>query len=657
MPLPANDRPSDRETVPEALPAAPPAPWREIGKCLLNNTVEPVLLIDASGRIEACSPAAQRLLGYQKTHLVGLDTRALIPPEHRDSFPGWIEKFTRTQQQPRSQQVLEIEGWTSTGARIPLDLTVIELMDAGRRKFLTILRDASERKHMQEHLRRERDLAERLVDTAPTLVRVLDLEGRLMRANQMFALMTGLSPADYEGKAWIDHFTTPEDRDECRAHFLALLAGHQPAAPRIATLVTSDGRRRRIQWHSTLLRDRGDTIGVLSIGLDVTDAQRTEEMLVRSQKMEAVGRLTGGIAHDFNNLLMGVLGCCRMALERLDEQHSARPMIEEIARSAERSVQLTRRLLIFSRREPASRCVVDVLDIARAVCGIARQLIGEDISLSTRFSCAQALVDGDPTQLEQALMNLVINARDAMPDGGDVMIRVREDNAPAPLADAGNVTIEVEDTGCGMTPEVQQRMFEPFFTTKPPGQGTGLGLPTVFGIVSRMHGQIDVQSAPGLGTKFRITLPRSKHPKSMPLEAAGDQRSSPPRARGETVLLVEDEAIVRLTLQDSLRLLGYQVHIAADAKEALALMQSGTRFDLVLTDVVLPGMSGPEMAQQIRTAKPSARIVFMSAHDHEHLVRSAKLRPDDISLEKPFSLDVLATKLREAFDSRRVQGS
>ena len=657
MPLPANERPSDRDAGQEAQQAASSAPWREIGRCLLNNPVEPVLLIDSDGCIEACSPAAQRLFGYRQTHLVGLNTRALMPPEYREGFLSCVESFTRHRQQPRAQQMLEIEGWTSTGARIPIDLTVMELIDAGRRKYLAILRDASERKHMQERLRRERDLAERVIDTAPTIVRVLDLEGRLMRANQMFAQMTGLSPADYEGKAWIDHFSTPEDRDDCRTYFLALLEGKQPTEPRVATLVMSDGRRRRIQWHSTLLRDRGENIGVLSIGLDVTDAQRTEEMLIRSQKMEAVGRLTGGIAHDFNNLLMGVLGRCRMALERMDEQHTARPMIEEIARSAERSVHLTRRLLIFSRREPASRCVVDVLDIVRSVCGIARQLIGEDISLSTRFSCAQALVDGDPTQLEQAIMNLVINARDAMPSGGDVMIRVWEDISPAPLADAGNVTIEVEDSGCGMTPEVQQRMFEPFFTTKPPGEGTGLGLPTVFGIVSRMHGQIDVQSAPGLGTKFRITLPRSRHPKSKPLDPSSHQRSTPAQARGETVLLVEDEAIVRLTLQDSLQLLGYQVHVAAEAKQAISLMQSGTRFDLVLTDVVLPGMSGPELAQQLRAMTPSARIVFMSAHDHEHLVRCAKLRPDDISLEKPFSLDVLAAKLREALDAGRRQGS
>jgi nitrogen-specific signal transduction histidine kinase/CheY-like chemotaxis protein len=396
---------------------------------------------------------------------------------------------------------------------------------------------------------------------------------------------------------------------------------------------------------------------VLSIGLDVTDAQRTEEMLVRSQKMEAVGRLTGGIAHDFNNLLMGVLGCCRMAIERIDEEHSARPLIEEIARSAERSVQLTRRLLTFSRREPAARCVVDVLDTVRSVCGITRQLIGEDISLSTRFSCAQALVEGDPTQLEQALMNLVINARDAMPGGGDLSIRVREDMAPSPLAVAGHVTVEVEDTGSGMTPEVQQRLFEPFFTTKPAGQGTGLGLPTVFGIVSRMHGQIDVQSAPGLGTRFRITLPRTRRPKETETGQALAPRAIPQQARGETVLLVEDEAIVRLTLQDSLRSLGYQALVASDAGQALEMLKSGARFDVMLTDVVLPGRSGPELAALIRKERPFARVVFMSAHDHEHLVQAEKLRQSDLSLEKPFSLDLLAVKLRQALDNKPAEGS
>jgi CheY-like chemotaxis protein len=208
-----------------------------------------------------------------------------------------------------------------------------------------------------------------------------------------------------------------------------------------------------------------------------------------------------------------------------------------------------------------------------------------------------------------------------------------------------------------MTPEVQQRLFEPFFTTKPAGQGTGLGLPTVFGIVSRMHGQIDVQSAPGLGTRFRITLPRTRRPKETETDQALAPRAIPQQARGETVLLVEDEAIVRLTLQDSLRSLGYQALVASDAGQALEMLKSGARFDVMLTDVVLPGRSGPELAALIRKERPFARVVFMSAHDHEHLVQAEKLRQSDLSLEKPFSLDLLAAKLRQALDNKPAEGS
>ena len=620
---------------------------RALADCLLEHSVEPILTITDDGRILTASRAALRLFGYRRGELVGRHTTLLMPPEHRSNFGSYVARFPRTIGAAGSGRILEVEGLHRDGSRIPVDMSVVEHHDGKRRTFVAFLRDARERRLMQEQLRRERDFAEGAIDTAPTIVRLLDLDGRIMRANHMFAETTGVEPEDYEGKSWAETFCTADEREEFLVWFRSFTAGDRTRQLRIGSLATPDGRKRRIQWHNTLVRDRDVIVGVLSIGLDVTEMQRTEEMLLRAQKMEAVGRLTGGIAHDFNNLLMGVLGCCRMAIERLDEQHSARPLIEEIERSAQRSVQLTRRLLTFSRREPAARCVVDVVDIVRVVSGIARQALGEDIELSTRFACAHAMVEGDPTQIEQIIMNLVVNARDAMPRGGSVTIRVTDDAAPSPLADAGHVLLEVEDTGCGMTQEVKARIFEPFFTTKPPGQGTGLGLPTVFGIVSRMHGQIAVDTAPGLGTRFRITMPRCRERRAAEASVCLTAPAVPQAGRGETVLLVEDEAIVRLTLQGTLSALGYKVLVACDAAQALDAVARGASFDVVLTDVVLPGTGGPEMAEALRSTMPDVRVLFMSAHSHEHLVQSGRLRPDDPSLEKPFSQDALAAKLRE----------
>ena len=621
---------------------------RALADCLLEHSVEPILTITDEGRILTASRAALRLFGYRRGELVGRHASLLMPAEHRSNFGSYVARFPRTLGAAGSGRILEVEGLHRDGSRIPVDMSVVEHHDGKRRTFVAFLRDARERRMLHEQMRRERDFAEGVIDTAPTIVRLLDLDGRIMRANHMFAETTGVEPEDYVGKSWADSFCAPEEREEFLAWLRAFTTGDRPPRQlRIGSLSTPDGRKRRIQWHNTLVRDRDVIVGVLSIGLDVTEMQRTEEMLLRAQKMEAVGRLTGGIAHDFNNLLMGVLGCCRMALERLDEQHSARPLVEEIERSAERSVQLTRRLLTFSRREPAARCVVDIVEIVRTVSGIARQALGEDIELSTRFTCAHAMVEGDPTQIEQIIMNLVVNARDAMPRGGSLTIRVTEDAAPSPLADAGHVLLEVEDTGCGMTPEVKERIFEPFFTTKPPGQGTGLGLPTVFGIVSRMHGQIAVDTAPGLGTRFRITMPRCRERRAADASVRSTAPAVPQVGHGETVLLVEDEAIVRLTMQGTLSALGYKVLVACDAAQALDAVAGGASFDVVLTDVVLPGTGGPEMAEALRSTMPDVRVLFMSAHSHEHLVQSGRLRPTDPSLEKPFSQDALAAKLRE----------
>ncbi len=620
---------------------------KRLADCILDHSIEPVLTVAGDGRILTASRALLRLFGYRREELVGRPASVLMPPAHRGHFATYVARFPLGSHIPGSGRILEVEGWHRDGTPIPVEMSVVEHHEAGSHTFVALIRDARERKLMQEQLRRERDFAERVVDTAPMFVRLLDTGGRIMRANDVFESTTGVVQREIEGSVWSATFCLAEDRDDFERWFRSFLVGNTTESVRVSALPTKDGGCRRVQWHSKLVHDLDEVVGVLSIGLDVTENQRTEEMLLRSQKMEAVGRLTGGIAHDFNNLLMGVLGCCRIALERIDEQHAARPLVEEIERSAHRSVQLTRRLLTFSRREPAARCVVDVAEIVRSVAAIARQVLGEDIALSTRFACASALVEGDPTQIEQVVMNLVVNARDAMARGGSLTIRVAEDTAPAPLADAGHVVLEVEDTGCGMTPEVKARLFEPFFTTKPPGQGTGLGLPTVFGIVSRMHGQIHVDTAPGLGACFRITMPRVRADRAAEKGACAAAPSMPMTGNGETILLVEDEAIVRLTLQSTLSALGYKVLVACDAAQAMDTVARGASFDVVLTDVVLPGTGGPELAEMLRKSKPGARVLFMSAHSHEHLVQSGRLRQQDPSLEKPFSQDALAAKLRE----------
>ena len=626
-------------------------------KQLLDNPVEPILTISRDGIIQTASRAALRLLGFHRAQVLGKHARMLLPHLERDRYEEHLARYLTKQGPLAAGGACEVNLERRDGLKLPVHLSVIPCVKGNAPVYVVMLRDASEHTTLLQELQRELDFSDRVIETAPILMHLLDLDGRLIRANRHLAQVAGCGPAASVGRSWCENFIAPEDQGEFQAHLRDVKSKADSVQCCVIALLTKDGRTRRIQWHSTLLRDADVAIGILSVGLDVTEEQRKDDQLARSQKLEALGRLTGGIAHDFNNLLMGVLGCGKQALDRMEPGHPALPFLEEIMQATQRTVQLTRRLLTFSRREPTTCCVVDVMESVRAVASIARQVIGADITLSTRFSCAQALVEGDGTQIEQMLMNLVINARDAMPNGGVLSIRVSEDAAPAALASAGHVTIEVEDTGCGMSAKTQQRIFEPFFTTKPPGQGTGLGLATVLGIVSRMHGLITVDSALGLGTCIRINLPRSC--KEREAKAAATNRDGPPlvRGHGETILLVEDEAIVRISLQRAIESLDYKAIVAPDGAQAIDMIGKGARFDVLLTDVVLPGICGPELARRLRMSNPALRVVFMSAHSREHLLAQDKLLPEDLSLEKPFSTEQLAQKLCDAIQPCGLAGA
>jgi PAS domain S-box-containing protein len=382
----------------------------------------------------------------------------------------------------------------------------------------------------------------------------------------------------------------------------------------------------------------GEPRELFGVMLDATDRHSLEEQLAQARKMEAVGQLTGGVAHDFNNLLTVVLGNIDMLGRKKDEDEARRMRrIEAIRQAAERGRDLTRQLLAFSRRQHLSPVTVDVNALIRDFAPLMRQAVGEAVTIDLKLADELVCAHVDPTQLETALLNLAVNARDAMPDGGAVTIATRRDGE--------RISIEVKDTGIGMSPEVRDRVFEPFFTTKEVGKGSGLGLSQVYGFVRQSDGEVRVQSAPGKGTTFQLILPAS----NAPLEAVvTDERPKTIRGGDERILLVEDDPTVLALTLDMLTSLGYRVATATNAAEALDVLHSGEEFDLLFTDVVMPGgVSGVSLARTARELRPGLKVLLTSGFVGEGAVIENAEFP---LLDKPYETALLAAKLRRLLD-------
>jgi signal transduction histidine kinase len=387
------------------------------------------------------------------------------------------------------------------------------------------------------------------------------------------------------------------------------------------------------------------------------ERNRLEEQFRQAQKMEAVGRLAGGVAHDFNNLLTVITGYSDMLLAGRDLKDSQRTALEEIRRSAERGGALTHQLLSFSRRQPLEARMVRINDLVMQIEKMLRRLIGEDIDLVTIPAASQDVVEADPGRLEQVIMNLVVNARDAMPNGGKLtietgVVQLSENFSAQQLGvPAGSyITLSISDTGIGMDEATQSHMFEPFFTTKNPGRGTGLGLATAYGIIRQSGGAIHILSQLAKGTTARIYLPLAK----VAAPVSADKIVHPGPLTGiETILLVEDEARVRKLIVDVLTARGYRVLEATRGEEALRLSRTHSGdIDLMVVDVVMPEISGPELVRQIAPHRPRTHVLYISGYTDEAIVHHGIPETGAAFLQKPFLPDALARKVREVLDSR-----
>jgi nitrogen-specific signal transduction histidine kinase len=398
---------------------------------------------------------------------------------------------------------------------------------------------------------------------------------------------------------------------------------------------------------------------IYGAGQEITERRRLEEPLRQSQKMEAIGRLAGGIAHDFNNLLQVISGYSDMLLRRLTRQHTLCRYVQEIKNVSEQGAVLTRQLMTVSRKPSFQAQVLDLGGIIGNIIPILRRLLGEDIELIASVAPGLGQVTADPGQLEQVILNLAVNARDAMPQGGRLILEAVNVEFDAPLASRRGgmapgeyVQLAVSDTGSGMDTETQTHIFEPFFTTKEPGKGTGLGLFTVYGIVNQSGGHMQVESTPGVGTTFTIHLPRVDAPIH---EVKVEPAPQPTPHADETILLVEDEQVVRDMVGQVLHATGYGVLEATSGEQALRMGSAHPGpIHLLLADVVLPGLSGPEVAAQLVSTRPAMQVIYMSGYAPETIMRYGLSEQDRLFLQKPFTPTTLLAHVREALDTSKA---
>ncbi|HET6899160.1 MAG TPA: ATP-binding protein, partial [Vicinamibacteria bacterium] len=524
------------------------------------------------------------------------------------------------------------------------------------------------RKREEEALRESRQRLVSIYDTVGDTLFLVAVEPdggfRFVSVNKRFVSTTGVPAEAVIGKR-IEEVIPPES--------LALVRERYGQAVRDHAIVrweeTSEypvGRLTGEVSVAPVLDENGQCTHLVGAVHDITARKRAEErhaeaeaMLRQSQKLESIGRLAGGVAHDFNNFLSVILGYGELMRAQVKEGDPARPRLEQVILAAHRAAGLTRQLLAFSRKQVMQP---KLLDLGAVVVDMRRMLdrvVGEDLEIEVVAAERLAAVQADPTQIEQVIMNLVVNARDAMPRGGRVTIETANvdlDDAYAaahPPARAGRyVMLAVSDTGVGMDAETQQRIFEPFFTTKPAGEGTGLGLATVYGIVNQMEGSIRVSSEVGRGTSFKIYLPRVEE-----AVVAETTAAPPPPPRGdETVLVVEDSESLRDLVQELLTEQGYRVLAATDGEKALALVQEGKPpVDLVLTDIVMPKLGGGDLVKRLEAMRPGIGVVYMSGYTSGAIAKQGVLDDGAILLAKPFTAEELARSVRLALDRRGVR--
>jgi two-component system, cell cycle sensor histidine kinase and response regulator CckA len=617
-----------------------------------------IFMVDPEGRHTTWNEGVRRLLGYDEAEFVGRPGALLFTPEDRES--GEYERELRT---AATEGRASDDRWLvrKDGSRFWASGITARMNDGDGRLvgFSKVFRDLTGQKEAEDRLRDSEERLRVALRAARMGIWRWHLPSNTQRVDGSMARLLGLGDDEVvESYEQFREHVLGDDREAVDAAFGHTVRTGEEMHVEFR-VPWPDGSIRWLADHGQVVRDaEGRPEYLTGAAIDVTERKTAEERLLQAQRMDAVGHLAGGVAHEINNMMTAVLGFSALLLDRLDGDERAAD-VRQIHRAAERAAGITRQLLAFGRRQLLRPRVLDLNHLVGGLEPMVRRVLGEDKVFAAELAPDLGRVRADPGQLEQVLLNLTLNARDAMPTGGTFTIRTRNVNVDQPdehlsggeeLPRGRYVLVEVSDTGHGMDGATRARAFEPFFTTKPFGQGTGLGLATVFGIVRQSGGTVRVHSAPGEGTTFDIFLPEVAE-----TEPDADKAGAPPAERGSgTVLVVEDEELVREFTCRSLRARGYRCLEAGTGVEALDLVARGNEaIDAVVSDVVMPGMGGSAMAERLAKLRPEVPVLFISAYTGEEVIRRGLLAPGMPFLQKPFTPDVVAERLRELMDGRR----
>jgi PAS domain S-box-containing protein len=619
-------------------------------RLFVDHATDAFFLHDDRGYVVDVNRHGCESLGFSRDELIGKS--AVVFDAELD--PLGMERMIR-EFEVGNLYTFDTRHRRKDGSTFPVEVRLRAFLEGGRLFAVALARDITERLRTERALVESHSLLNSVVEGTSDAVFVKDLEGRYVMINSAGARLVGKSPRDVIGKDDRSLFSADTVQKVIEDDRLAM---QHDQARTFEEVLTAAGQTRTYLATKGALRDaRGEVTGLIGISRDITELKRLEDQLRQAQKMEAIGRLAGGVAHDFNNLLTAITGYSELVVSDLSEEDHNRTYLLEVLKAGDRATNLTRQLLAFSRQQILHPTVVDLNQLLRGVCRLLRPLIGEDIELDFVSEPSLGAVRVDPGQFEHAVVNLAVNARDAMPNGGRLVIEttnvelgaqdaVRHQDAPA----GRYVLIAVTDTGHGMDEAVRARIFEPFYTTKAPGKGTGLGLAMVYGFVRQSGGQIEVRSEPTRGTTFEIYLPIVS---GMPMPSAAPTAVRRlPTGNEETILLVEDERAVRSLSRLVLESHGYVVLEAGDGLSALEVAERHSgKIELLVTDLVMPKMGGRDLAKLLARARPDLKVLLTSGYTDELAIDSDELAVRVTFLQKPFGPIKLLATVREVLDA------
>jgi PAS domain S-box-containing protein len=617
----------------------------------LQTAVGAIVIIDDGGLIRTVNPATQKLFGYSESELIGQNVSVLMPEPFRSRHDGYIRHHLETGERKIIGIGRQVMGRRKSGAIFPMHLSVSTFTADGRGFFTGIVHDLSDQRGAGAL--REQALFEAIFNHLPDAVLVVDADHKILLCNPTVARVFGYAPEVIIGQGTNILYETLTEYERFRKMEMRLRQ-QEMLEPVTVHYRRASGEAFPAETVASVLRDAdGGFIGLIKLIRDISKQVVQDEALRKSQRMEAIGQLTGGIAHDFNNLLTIITGNHEL-LEMELKDAEQRDLLARANNAALMGARLTNRLLTFARRRRLEPIVLDLNEQVLAMAELLRRTLGEAIALGTLLAPRLWSVQTDPSEVENAVLNLAINSRDAMPGGGKLVIETanvvleESDVASEVGGEPGEyVRLSVSDTGAGMSKEVLARAFEPFFTTKGPGKGTGLGLSVIYGFVKQSGGHVTIYSELGRGTTVNVYLPRiateSERKATAKLAAPAAQRT------GETILLVEDNPDVRQVTARRLQNLGYLVVEAASGARAVELLSTGAKIDLVFSDVVMPGgMSGFELAQLVKERDPDLPVLLTSGFA-EDVARAGEAAASELEiLRKPYTGAELARALRRA---------